>query len=605
MLTTQNPDPTAQKPFFLIRPFVSVWQWLVPPSQAHADRQSGAARYIAAALAILICLGLVAAALFKGRDWHRGIKTFLSNRGVERSKKYEAADKPVEALIEANKSYNLAPDNPNAVRHVARYATMLKRHEAVYLWKRLDALGAMTDEDVDWSIRAMAALKDDASAIDEIEDLLAKRRPSAQLAQTADTVLQNLGRTKQLIEILTHYTESRPNDLDLKALLGMRLVQFGAPSEAIKGIDLLWKVAEDDHEPGRKALEFLYKLKLDSDSDQNRLIDRLEHHPLATEDDRIASIRRMAERRPEMKAQLMDKAIADRQNAPREKLPPLLRWINDEREYERVIAFLQPREAQVQDYLPLLSNYLNALTLTKRYKDLERLVNDPRTRLTTAERNMHRMHLAYVEHKDDPVILQKLIGESLESVIAENRTEMVLVIANYAKERGMMEEARKAYHAASLIRKIERDGFEGVLQLSYQMGDTKSFLDAATEAARRWPDNTTYQERYLYACLLTGQELETATVQVTKLLEARPKDTQRKFLMALACYRMKDSEGSLRVMQHTDLEQLTPGEFAVFCGLMRATNEKLTAQAQQIASQLTDKISMLPEEHKFLDYVRK
>ena len=52
MLFTQNPDPSQQQAqrFVLWRPFIALWHWLVPPSVAHADRQTRTARYAAVGL---------------------------------------------------------------------------------------------------------------------------------------------------------------------------------------------------------------------------------------------------------------------------------------------------------------------------------------------------------------------------------------------------------------------------------------------------------------------------------------------------------------------------------------------------------------------------
>jgi hypothetical protein len=124
--------------------------------------------------------------------------------------------------------------------------------------------------------------------------------------------------------------------------------------------------------------------------------------------------------------------------------------------------------------------------------------------------------------------------------------------------------------------------------------------------ARRWPDNVAYQERYIYASLLTGLELETSIGKAIKLYEARPRDSKRKLLMALAYYRMKNTDQSLRVMQNTNLPDFTSaGEGAVFCGIMRASNENLATLAKKILAQVSEKDLMLPEEQRFLDIARR
>ena len=604
MLTSQNPNPTAQKPFILWRPLVWIWQWLVPPTLADRDRQSPMARVIAATVIVTACVGLVVLVFTNAHTWGHVVRTWQSNRAVADSERLEKGERTYEAVLAANKAYRLDPSNPNAVRNVARYATMLRRQEALYLWGQLDKLGELTDDDVVWSITALANLQQDKAAEDAIDELLKKRPPSEKLVAVADSVLQRLHRTSQLIELLENYAKQKPDDKLIQVALGTRLVQFGTPDQVKEGKDLLWKAAEDDGDAGLKSLEFLYKVKADSDEEQDKLIDRLQHHPKITEEHRIAALRRLVDRHPDRKAAVIDNAIAYHVNSSREDLPPLLTWLNDEQEYDRVITLLKPREEIVKQYQPLLTPYLNALTLTKRYDELSRIINDPETRLLPAERSMHRMHLAYVMHPDDKETLKLRIADALQFISDEANNRNLLLIGRYAEDRGLLDDALKAYKAASVQRMLERDGFEGVLRITHRLGDTKTYMSITSEMCRRWPDNNTYAERHIYACLLCGEDMETAFHQAQKLLEARPSDSQRKLLVALGFYRMKQPEDSIRTMQNTNLPELNAGQGAVFCGIMCASNQRLVDQAKSVASTIPTNGEMLPEERRFLTLVK-
>ena len=634
MLTTQDTDPNAQAPFILWRPFVYTWRWLVPPSQADADRRSDSSRYVAAGLVVVICGALVSLALVFGRPMHGVYKTWSSNREVQKSKDYEAGDRPQEAVNAANKAVILDSDNPKALRQLARFATMYKSNStAIGLWDKIDKLGQSNDDDVEWHIKALSNLGDDKAAEPRIEELLKKRKATEQMVKTADSVMQHLGRTGELLEILQNYSAQNPDDLDTKCLLGMRLVEFGQPKQVSEGIEMLWKIADNDKQPGLTAIEFLYKLKFDSESDQMHLIDRLQNHPLVKEDHRIAALRRLAELHPEKKLELMTKALQDRSKSKREDLPPVLRWFCDEHEFDKMLVFLKPREAQVQDYWPLLENYLNALTFTKQYNELERLVNDPKTRLTSAERATRRMHLGLVTQKDDET-MNKLFEESLEANHFGNNPAEILSLARYAEDISLhvdalkaykvssgipkiereghdgtqrlsyLIEALKAYKVASGIPKIEREGYDGTLRLSYLIGDSKTFYETSRQTVHRWPENQSYLERYLYACLLRGEEMEMVIERTKKLYSMRPNDTMRKLLMALAYYRMGQPDESLASLQYINLPDLSAGQCAVLCGMMRACNPKTADQAAQIAKQIPEGYTMLPEEKQFLQMVR-
>jgi hypothetical protein len=207
------------------------------------------------------------------------------------------------------------------------------------------------------------------------------------------------------------------------------------------------------------------------------------------------------------------------------------------------------------------------------------------------------VHLAFVLKKPEDEV-KKLIIDALDSALSENKTSMIYDIAQYAESRGMLLEAQKGYQASSLAPRTEQKGYEGMIRVSYAVGDSPAFTKATKETARRWPENQYFLERYLYACLLSGQELETALTRVKKMLEARPNDSQRKLIMALALYRQQDAKESAAVLNNINLGELTVGQDAVFCGILKAAG--MVKQATEIAKQIPDDAKMLPEESVFL-----
>jgi hypothetical protein len=413
-------------------------------------------------------------------------------------------------------------------------------------------------------------------------------------------VLQKLGRKEQLIVILKKYVNAQPDDQEIKLLLAMRQLELGDATESDEGRKALWELAKNEDKVGLKAIEYLNRQKLTDKKLQMDLIDLLQKHPLIGEEHRIAALQRLSELNPGSKQQIIENAIKDRANASREDLVPLVRWLSMEGESEKVVSFL--KEEMVLDYLPLLQNYLNALTKLQRYEDMARIVNDPKARLTTAERGFHRVHLAFVTNKDWDTV-NSLLVDALAAAQGEAKPDMVLAIAKYAEDRKHFLTAEQAYRAASTVRRTERDGFEGLLRLTYLNGNSKSFLETAKETARRWPDKSLFLERYLYACLLSGLDMETAIDRAQKMLNERPSDNQRKLIMALAHSRQLDPQSAARYLQQINLSELSIGQGAVLCGIMQTAG--YVNQAAKIASQIPDKAPMLPEEERFLLMVKK
>jgi hypothetical protein len=618
MLTTQDPNPTAKKPFILWRPFLAVWHWLVPPTLAHADRQSSTARWVSAGLIVVFSLGLVVTGLTYGRSWAKGYKQMRARSYMKEAHKYEIqADDFVEqnktieaqqayvmAIKNANEAYKLDNENIDCVRFWAKSETRAKHGpNAMWLWKRLGELTTLTDDDQAWRIQSFAVNSEDKQAADQIEKTLQSSTPSKKAVLTAVEIFDRLGRQQQLLDMLRNVGKKNPDNADLQLVLSMRLVQIGSDEDQKNGLKKLWEIAGRDDEIGLKALEFIDTVKILSLDEQQRLSDRIDHHPLAKEVHHIVALKRRAALETDGKKReaIYAKAIDDRRSVKREDLPPLIRWLNEENQCQRVVDFLRQREDQVREYKPLLQNYLNALTRLDRTADLERLVKDKRTDLSTSERNFHLVHLAYVLKKpnDD---LRKALLEALESAVSDGQVAMLIQIGAWAETRGLLDESKKAFEAASVHQRTEREGYEGLIRVSYKLGDTDAYFKAVREAAKRWSENQFFSDQYLYAALLMGTEMESSMGRVEKLLDARPKDSQRKLMMALALYRQKDPKESARYLNNISLSDLSIGQGAVLCGIMREAG--FAMQAAQIAQQIPPEVRMLPEEQRFLSRVK-
>lgn len=616
MFTTQDPDPRKRKVFFLWRPLAALWSWLVPPSVAHADRQPRVARFIAAGLLVALVLGVVVYVLMNARVWHRAYRHWQSSNLVEDAEKFEKLaedyreqqkpmeyqDTMVKAFRYASEAFTKNPDSPEAIRVAARIYTRAGANESRWLWSRLEKLNALTDDDVAWRIQSLTALKEDKTAGDQIEQVLRERPPSQKIVEIADTVMQRLGRSEQLLAILRSYAARKPDDLETRLVLGMRLVQFGSPKDKAEGTRLLWEMAAGETAVGLRAVEFLDTLPHGA-PDTHRLIARLEGHPLAKEAHRIAALKRRVQLEPGRKQEILRQAVETRRGMARDDRVPLARWLYQERDAEKILALL--REDEVRDHPALLHDYFNALSLLHRYDDLERLVKDPRCRFTNAERDFHMVHLAFVKNtltKQPNDDIDRLLVTAVNSAMKESQVRMLLELGRYAEMRKRFRTALEAYKVAAGSPAAEREAYEGMLRSSYHMGSMKDYAAITRETARRWPSHQYFAEQFLYASLLSGEGMETMAEQARVLLEARPKDSQRKLLMALASYRFGDRAECARHLQNTTPQDLTPGQRAVFSGLARSAG--FGDEAGKLAAAIPEDTPMLPEEEKFLRLAR-
>ncbi|MEZ0276945.1 MAG: hypothetical protein ACAH88_18695 [Roseimicrobium sp.] len=598
MLKSQNHESDEQRPFILFRPFLPVWQWLFPPSQAHIDRQSATTRLVAKIVIVVVSVGIAASTAVYGKVWYNIWQTFQSNRLVKEAREFEKQEEIVKAWRAATKAYHLDPDNPNAIRILAQYYVLAKQRDATYLLDKLRKLGHFTDEDLLLEIQALSNSADNKAAGERIEESLRNSAPNRRVVEIADRVMRDLKRHDQLLLILKGYVERAPEDLDIKLTYALRRIELGNAIQKAEGMAAVWEVAQTKEKPGLEALEFLDEQTLTDPGEQRLLVSLLERHPLAAEPHRIAALKRLVALEPARRQEIMDRAVTERRKTKREELEPIARWLSVEGEYERF--FILFNEEMVRDYPPLLRHYLNVLMLLNRHAEMAKIIADPRTRLLSHERAFYTAHLAFVTPKPWDEV-NSLLVKALASAEQYGRPDVVLHIAQYAEQRNFPLVAEQAYRSASAIRRseaIQRRAFDGLLKLTYRNGNSKGFMEACRDSAERWPDNKDIRERALYASLLSGMNIETSVIAVQKLLEESPDDTRRKLLMALGQYRMLNYAAAARELNHSNLGQLTAGQAAVLCGIL--TSAGRDDQAKTIARQIPEGQPMLQEEMRFL-----
>ncbi|MCE9518405.1 MAG: hypothetical protein K8R87_02380, partial [Verrucomicrobia bacterium] len=549
------------------------------------------------------------------RSWQHAIRQWQSSSLAKEAVKYERLadeyratnktmeyqDMMVRAFKTSSDAFTKDPENLEAARVTARIYTRAGANESRWLWDRVKKLGTMTDDDVGWQIQSLSTLKEDKTAADQIEQVLRERPATQKIVELADKVMQNIGRSQQLISILRDYTKQKPDDLDTRLVLGMRLVEFGSTErDKLEGIDILWRLAVNNAPVGLRSIEFIDKLNLTPEG-VRRLIERLENHPLAKEPHKIAALKRRVALEPARKEEILTAAVESHRGKKREELVPLAHWLYEVHDSERILSLL--KEDEVRDYPPLLHEYFNALSLLERYDDLERLVKDPRSRFTNAERDYHLVHLAFVKSTLSKKPLDEIDGllvNAVNSALRENQVQLLLELGHYADVRKRYRTAMEAYKAASTTPVTELAGYEGMLRASYNLGSMKEYRTISHETVRRWPSNQFFIEQYIYACLLSGEAIETSAERAKRMLADRPKDSQSKLLMALASQRYGDREACARHLQDCIVADLTPGQQGVYCGLARGVG--LSDEAQKFAAAIPEGTLMLPEEEKFFRY---
>lgn len=601
MLTSQTIDPNQEgnrKPFILLRPLIAVWHWLVPPTQAHRDRQSTTARWVAIGSLITISLSLMVAMFFYAKPLQDKYQNWQAENLYEEARMLANDGKIPDAFIRLQKAVKIAPENINAIRMNAEFLTLARRPEALHYLDQLERHGKTKDTDKYLRVRALMNLQRPKEASDMLEEILTKDKPSDALMKLAEDVWGKSQKDEMLTKALKGYAEKHPED----RLHQMRLakVQLSIPrqTEIAEGIRRAWSISEGKDDLSLQALELLDSQENLPIDDARRLIEALRTHPKSNGWHLVAALRRQMKLEPLRKNALIEEAVEKARGRKGEQLVPLVRWLIEppQNEYLKVLALVTEEEAK--GYQPLLTNYLTALTMLKRYNDLERLVTDPKVNsiLSLSLASFFRAHLAYVLNKTAEETRAALI-KAKDAADIEHQPQLLEKIALYAEERGHNDIAEDAYRSVALSPQSERIGYQGLIRTTKENGNTEGLLAASGEAVRRWPDDSNYLEHFLYANLLAGRELELTLTEVQKLLKAQPKDAQRRLFVALAFWRMGDVGNAIGYLVDMDVASLSNGQRAVLAAIARDCDVENAKEAATLALREVDpKARMLPEE---------
>lgn len=612
MLWNQNIDPTkdpTKKPFVLWRPFIAIWEWLVPPTVAHRDRQSPLARWVAAAVILSICTSLLILGIVYSRPLKNSYKNMRAGSMVKEARQMAENGQVVNAVMKAQEAYTKAPESEDAIRLNFEYFTLMKRDTALFFYDKLKNLNALTPADEQLHVRCLINLGKPKEASQALEQLMREAQPNEALIQLAEEVWGQREQNKTLLHVLRKYAQAHPDDKE--GILRFAKVQLtsGNPTEVGLGMESLWKLASEDDEIGLQTLEYINSLPSLTPADTTRLIERLKNHPKADDRHYVTALKREVQQSPGHKKEIVMAATAKYRDKKRDLLLPFIRWLVEEGEFRQILSVLPEEEAKAHQ--GLLENYLNALTMLQRFDDLERLVNDPKVAevLDPTTVAMFRAHLAYILNKPAEELRSKLIVAK-DAAQFNGRYPALLQIARYGEDRGNFDIAEDAYRLAikaaqraSASPRIERDAFTGLIKACLANRSTESLIQAAQEAVARWPDDTNFAETYLYVSLLAGKNIELSLRNAVNLLKIQPADNQRKLTVALARWRLQDTQQAVQNLQYIDLNPLTEGQRAVFAAI--ANSGGFHNEALGVIKAINPKASMLPEEQRCFESVLK
>lgn len=623
MLTTQNIDPNdpLNQRFFLLRWAIRLWHWVLPPTQAHMDRESGKARWIRATVLITGCLAMMVIAAMYAKPMQDRYQEWQAEGLVKDAERYVDNGDVVSAVMTAKRAYSIAPEYEPGVRLNAQLLTRIGyAKEAVYFWEKLEKKGTASVVDLQGKVRALLRINKAGEARQVLQEIINGHPMDKDVMKLAEEVWGRQQMNTLFLDVLKNYAKDHPDDRDSQLRLYRMQLQSQDASDPAKAREGLWSVATEKTKYGLEALRTLGEMQSLDIAERKRLADLLEAHDEATGWDYTKALSLRVSLSPGDKEQLMDATTRRFAGKKGADLHPMVRWLVENREFGRVVGMLDlPSIKTRKEDQPLLLNYMSALTMLGRINELESLVNDKDVLLPKSTRDFYQAHLAMIKGADRDTLKRRLSAARV-SALSDGQAEMLLNLGVYCTDKLndfydiALDCFRDVATTISSVR-LERRAFEGWIRCARMAGDTESLGKASREANRRWPDDKTFIETRLYVDLLEGNGVEMALAQSERLLESSPTDSMRKLVNAFAYYRMGNLDSAVSALQNIDMraDGMGPGEAVIFAAIFNAAGMQRVAGGDAglfqknlnvILKPVPERARLLPEEGRLLRRVR-
>jgi hypothetical protein len=420
---------------------------IIAPEEAQLARRKRRIIVIGSVVLVLAILFGV----FGRRPAGRAIRAWQAQRHAQKAFAFINNEQWDDARSEAMAAYQLSPDQPEALRAVARYLTRLHSIEALDFWKQLSKKTSLTRSDVrDEAMMAIIA-GDVALADTAMDELIDSHAEPADWLLAAQLAMQkNLpDEAKSYLEKIVADSRATESEQFRATLLQLSLAA-NSPSERANALTRLGKLAEGKTATSLDALVVVAQNTLSAPADSNdstrneaaRLASALENHPLAKAKHKLLAFDLRIHADPRQREQLIARAIADWKDSDPDDRLDLARWLNSKGEYQRAIDSI-PLEKAMQSR-DLFLQHLDALGGLGRWKELEQQLRGGKFPL---EPFLEAMYLARCNNQlGEQTASENNWQRALEA--AQGDARKLITLAQYAEQNKEAEIAEVAYNNA-------------------------------------------------------------------------------------------------------------------------------------------------------------
>lgn len=455
----------------------------------------------------------------------------------------------------------------------------------------LDALKAAGQEhERDGLLRARAQLRlgNLGAARAALETLPAPLRESSEGLSLKAAIFAQEGHNRQA-ETVQQLSEQRASGSEDSALRrALVALRSPIPETRASALGEVWHISAGKDLPALEALRVLVARSDLIEADARKLYEAIHAHPLHEEGDRLAAVSTLMRVVPAMRQTLLDQETAPNSNRSLNDLVLLSRWLATEREHERLVA-LVPR-AEVLRSSELFPILLQSLANTGRWQEMQRLFNQSQS-LAMPEEGL-LVWKAYAAGKLQPTgsDAARWLRLAITGSLSSKNFSTLRAAAKAAEDLEQWQLAFEAYQALSEVPTgLELEMLDKCWEIAAMLGEEAWKLETARRQYQLRPTSLHFANRFDYLRILLGNEMEAVALKDAPHSARVHEDAAERQLLALIealkAYRLGNaSELQLQLTHLQDVSSLTPGQRAVYAGLLATTGQ--VGRAFELAERL-------------------
>jgi tetratricopeptide (TPR) repeat protein len=519
-----------------------------------------------------------------------------------------------EARDEASAAYQLRPNEPEALRAVARLLSQIGQADGLTFWKNLAAVTPLTRDDLRQEANLALKTNDLAAADEATQQLLQSRdgKPTAgDVVVAADVCLRKRQFDKATDfakKALADSTATRQDQLQAVIVLDAVLRNGGAGQIGdLKQLDArIAEIANGTDQTSLDALMILAQRILNPPAEPknlaspirgDELVERINNHPLAKPQHKLFAADVEIAQHPDQREAIEKRVVDHWKSGTSEELAALGAWLYRRGEFQKELdAIPLERATQTRD---LFLQHVDALGALNRWDEIRRILENERFPLDPVIQNMYlaRCFAQQGQEKGAENGWQRALEHA-----AGDLTKLIM-LGEYAEKNGAHQIANTTFEAAAAVSPKSRPAQLGRLRAAYDSGDTKKVHAILLELLKIWPNDSGLlnDEAYTHLLLLPPElkpespELKDIETLANKLVQNEPASLPHRTLLALALLKQNRPYSALGVYRNLAVPQnaVSPSTVAVHAAVLAASGQSNEAH-NEFKTIPTDKL--LPEE---------